>query len=135
MKNDTQASKGLGQAKGVKTTDTSMTNTPVPEDEIKQRILKDALVRSAVQRWVKFPDKPIKSSHQEIVEIGIDDLMVIIAEYTEGKIREARIDDLESLALISKKRDGVWIYDTILSRLTQLQQPKDREQQKGSKDE
>ena len=112
-----------------------MTNTPVPEDEIKQRILKDALVRSAVQRWVKFPDKPIKSSHQEIVEIGIDDLMVIIAEYTEGKIREARIDDLESLALISKKRDGVWIYDTILSRLTQLQQPKDREQQKGSKDE
>ena len=101
-----------------------MTNTPVPEDEIKQRILKDALVRSAVQRWVKFPDKPIKSSHQEIVEIGIDDLMVIIAEYTEGKIREARIDELNKVIGIYPTTIGNTLHDYLHERLHSLREGK-----------
>lgn len=80
-----------------------------------------------LERW----DRQIATDYKDLTEKEkdsdrdqVDRYWYLIAEYTDRKVREARIDDLESLSLISKKMDGVWIYDTIVSRLAQLQQPK-----------
>jgi len=60
------------------------------KEELRQSILKEALVRSAVQRWEKVPGEPVKTSHQEIVEIGINDLMKLISEFESALLSRVR---------------------------------------------
>lgn len=57
-------------------------------DELRQRILKEALVKLEVLRWEKHTGDPIKQTNQQIVEIPIDDLMSQVDTYVKGIIGE-----------------------------------------------
>lgn len=71
-------------------------NSPKDNDELRRAILKKGTVRMAKISTVS----PIKSSNQEIVEIGIDDLMHLIS----NREKLVRIDEGETI----KATYGVW---------------------------
>lgn len=45
---------------------------------LRERILKESLVRSEIAKWEKTDGEPVKVTNQPIVEIGIDDLLSVI---------------------------------------------------------
>ena len=53
-------------------------------EQLREEILKQALVKSEVVRWEKVSGEPVKVSNQLIVEIGIDDLMKLISQATKA---------------------------------------------------
>lgn len=101
----------------------SQPNNPLPS-ELREAILKAALVRSAVQRWEKTPGEPVKSTHQDIVEIGIDDLMQLFEQELD---RRADENNLEMLTWLMDERsermymgkgemkDGHWLCNMALT--------------------
>jgi hypothetical protein len=80
-------------------------------NELREQILKEALVRSAVHRWSKGPGD-IQSSHQAIVEIGIDDLMQVIQSHNEAREQQFSTYNGETIKLCSDcpqfRRNGGW---------------------------
>lgn len=69
-----------------------MTTAPMPDDELRQEILKAAHVRAGLLRWETKSGEPIKHTSQPIVEIGIDDLMQLFQTALAKREAEARID-------------------------------------------
>lgn len=77
------------------------------DQELREKILKDGLVRSEIMRWKKSDGEPVRATHQPIVEIGVDDLMRLITQYGDTRERLGRIDELASIEVDS---DGVASY-------------------------
>lgn len=71
-------------------------NSPKDNDELRQAILKKGTVRMAkitVSQNINSNGtvSPLKSSNQEVVEIGIDDLMHFITTHTLRALERARM--------------------------------------------
>lgn len=90
-----------------------MTNQTTPTDgngekELRQQILKAGTIRFASGSFTQkhFSDgtvSPIEHKVQEIVEIGLDDLMQLFHQQLEAKVAEARVELAEELLWLTGK--------------------------------
>lgn len=82
-------------------------NNSVPEPnkadvELREKILKQANVKSELVQWTGHPGEQIKVSNQPIIEMPLDDLLQLFHEELEKRER----DQLQLLACVLNTLDG-----------------------------